>query len=109
MSLADQGQAGTCWSFSTAETLEGQNFLAGRPLVALSKEQIVDCDPLDCGVKGGWPHSAFDYLHTAGGLLAELVYPYCAGTGACGPCLAHGFNKSFCGGKFWCNQVRTQQ
>ena len=36
--VSDQGSAGTCWAFSTVENIEGQWFLKGNPLVALSGE-----------------------------------------------------------------------
>ncbi len=39
----------------------------------------------DCGVFGGWPYLALQYVIRAGGLPAEKDYPYCVGDGSCLP------------------------
>jgi hypothetical protein len=47
--------------------------LKGNPLTNISMEQIIDCDgttdPVDkhadCGVYGGWPFLAFEYVMRA--------------------------------------------
>lgn len=52
------------------ENLEGVNKVKGNDLTSLSVEQIVDCDGFaekdsdhaDCGVYGGWPYLAFEYV-----------------------------------------------
>jgi hypothetical protein len=51
----------------------------------------------DCGVFGGWPYLAYQYVIHVGGLNSEQAYPYCVGTGQCYPCMAPGFNKTLCG------------
>lgn len=106
--VRDQGSVGTCWAFSTVQNAAGQAYLAGqRPLTELAPEQLNDCDPLDCGVFGGWPCRAMQYAIAVGGLMAEAKYPYCAGTGACYPCQAPGTNVSFCGpGPSYCNATQ---
>lgn len=103
--VKDQGEVGTCWAFSTVQNVEGQFFLKGNKLTNLSVEQVVDCDGTkdpktdnaDCGVYGGWPYLAFQYIINAGGLVAESNYSYCSGTGACQPCEGIGYNKTACG------------
>ena len=55
------------------QNIEGQYKLKGNPLTNLSVEQIVDCDGTfdikdshsDCGVFGGWPFLAFEYVMRA--------------------------------------------
>jgi len=96
-SVKDQGTVGTCWAFSTSENIEGQWFLANHTLVSLSQEQLSDCDPYDCGVFGGWPCRAYQYVMDVGGLMSEEQYPYCVGDGSCYPCPLAGWNKTFCG------------
>ncbi|XP_013393976.1 cathepsin L1 [Lingula anatina] len=116
--VKDQGAAGTCWAFSTIENLEGQWAMKGKPLTSLSVEQVVDCDgtgdPVlghgDCGVFGGWPYLAYQYIKKAGGIESEESYPYCAGgggaPGTCEVCPPPGYNNTLCGPPVWfCNMT----
>ena len=56
--------------------------LKGNPLTNLSIEQIVDCDGSfkastgqgDCGVFGGWPFLAFEYIKNAVILFYEYFF-----------------------------------
>ena len=43
--VKNQGQCGSCWTFSTTETLESAWALAGYGLIELAPQQIVDCSP----------------------------------------------------------------
>jgi len=105
--VKNQGSAGTCWAFSAVQNIEGQWFLSGHSLVALSVEEVVECDYFDCGVFGGWPSSAFKWIIGHGGLETEAQYPYCCGgttSNVCYPCMAQPFNASYCGsGPEYCN------
>jgi cathepsin F len=94
--VKDQGTVGSCWAFSTVGNLEGQHFLSTNASEQLSEEFLVDCDDKDCGVFGGWPYSAYQYVMEAGGIPSEVDQPYCSGTGGCYPCMAN-MNKTFCG------------
>ncbi|XP_035679889.1 cysteine proteinase 1-like [Branchiostoma floridae] len=118
--IKDQGSAGSCWAFSTIENLEGQWFLAKHPLTNLSVEQVVDCDDntdpktgnADCGVFGGWPYLAFQYIKRVGGIEKEEDYPYCSGLGGekgtCFPCPAPAYNASMCGPAVsYCNETES--
>jgi cathepsin F len=91
--VQDQGTVGTCWAFSTIGNIEGVWFLNNHTLTKLSEEYIVDCDGThdeshaDCGVFGGWPYLAYDFVIKSGGVPTEDAYPYCSGTGDCYPCM----------------------
>ncbi len=90
---ADQGSVGSCWAFSTVGNLEGVWYLATKKLTSLSAEFLVDCDDKDCGVFGGWPYLAMEYIESRNGIPSNAAYPYCSGTGDCYPCMA---NKNRC-------------
>lgn len=104
--VKDQGMVGTCWAFSAVQNLESAYRLKGNKLTSLSVEQIVDCDGFstgdnehaDCGVYGGWPYLAFEYVKKAGGIESEDDYSYCAGVKKpCLPCSPPGYNRTECG------------
>lgn len=113
-SVKDQGSVGSCWAFSTVQNIEGQWAMAGNKLTSLSAEQLVDCDDtydpknlhMDCGVFGGWPYLAYQYIMKTGGLESESSYPYCSGMGTCFPCVPRGWNNTRCGPPpIYCNDT----
>jgi len=79
----NQGQCGSCWAFSTTESIESMCFLSGKALIELSMQQIVDCDTSDDGCNGGDPPTAYAYVISAGGLESLADYPYTAEDGYC--------------------------
>jgi hypothetical protein len=87
--VKDQGQCGSCWSFSTTGAVEGAWFVAGNPLVALSEEELVQCDTgADEGCDGGLMDNAFEFIMKIGGITSEELYPYVSGNGTTGSCKA---------------------
>eukprot|EP01134_Creolimax_fragrantissima_P002070 CFRG2070T1 len=109
--IRNQGQAGSCWSFSAVEAMEGAHFLKHNVLNELSPEFLVECDPRDCGVFGGWPYNAYEFSMSEGGVPAEKDIPYCAGGGqeSCIPCMAPHYNTTMCGKHkdLYCNHKRN--
>jgi len=81
--IYNQLQCGSCWAFSTTESIESQNFIAGNTLTSLSMQQIVDCDTNDDGCNGGDPPTAYQYVISAGGLETYADYPYTGQDGQC--------------------------
>ena len=73
--VKNQGQCGSCWTFSATGSMEGQYALKTGKLLSFSESQIVDCDETDAGCGGGFIDDAFKYIIT-NGIENEKSYPY---------------------------------
>ena len=89
-SVKDQGQCGSCWSFSSIGNIEGQWFLAGHPLHSLSEQMLVSCDNIDDGCDGGTMDSAYSWIihSNNGSVYTDASYPYVSGDGSVPACSA---------------------
>jgi len=87
--VKDQGNCGSCWSFSATGALEGAHFLKYSKLNSYSEQHLVSCDTVDSGCNGGLMDNAFSWVKKNGGICSEADYPYTSGTtGQSGTCSA---------------------
>lgn len=83
--VKDQGQCGSCWSFSSTGALEGSYKINNvGPLTSFSEQQLVDCAGSygNDGCNGGLMDDAFEYWESNKAML-EADYPYTAQDGNC--------------------------
>ena len=81
--VKDQGQCGSCWSFSSTGSMEGVHAIATGNLVSLSEQNLIDCvkgGQYTCDT-GGEMQDAFQYVISNGGIDTEASYPYCTCSG----------------------------
>jgi len=80
--VKNQGQCGSCWSFSTTGNIEGVWAINHGQLISLSEENLVACVP-NQGCSGGSMDTAWQWLLSSqsGGITGEANFPYVSGAG----------------------------
>ena len=92
-SVKDQGQCGSCWTFSSTGAVEGAWAISQGKLIDLSEQELVDCATGisygSHGCSGGQMEGAFKYIIEYGQCSASS-YPYTSGVtktgGTCQKC-----------------------
>ena len=88
--VKDQGQCGSCWTFSSTGAMEGAWAISKGQLIDLAEQELVDCAGLkygSMGCNGGQMEGAFKFI-IENGQCAASSYPYTAKDGTCHSCSA---------------------
>jgi len=83
--IQNQGQCGSCWAFTTGDSVSGLWSIKTGMLFPVSVQEIVDCSGAEGneGCNGGLMTNAFQWIIDNGGICDWQEYQYTAQTGTC--------------------------
>lgn len=88
--VKNQGQCGSCWTFSAIGAVEGAYKLATGVLKTFSEQNMLDCTyetmyPGYDGCSGGWYYDAYQWIMDNAHLSREINWPYMERDEYCDP------------------------
>ncbi|KAK8799490.1 hypothetical protein WA158_006039 [Blastocystis sp. Blastoise] len=84
--VKDQGDCGSCWSFSVTGAVESAYYQKKNEMIEFSEQELIDCSKIapyhNNGCQGGCTDHGMEYV-TDNGLCSEKDYPYTAKDNEC--------------------------
>eukprot|EP01091_Cochliopodium_minus_P017683 TRINITY_DN698_c0_g1_i1.p1 TRINITY_DN698_c0_g1~~TRINITY_DN698_c0_g1_i1.p1 ORF type:complete len:537 (+),score=116.43 TRINITY_DN698_c0_g1_i1:204-1613(+) len=85
--IKDQGDCGSCWSFSATGAVESAHFIKNSRMVTASEQYLLDCtwEVSNAACNGGWPFASYDYVlkHNNASWPSEKDYRYLMNPSIC--------------------------
>merc|ERR1719183_1132511 len=81
--IQDQGQCGSCWSFSSCCAMEGIDQITNGTLRKFAEQQLVSCVKLCFGCNGGNFNTVFGNYAKKNAMYAEADWAYTGTNGTC--------------------------
>merc|ERR1711990_1286926 len=81
--VQDQGQCGSCWSFSSCAAMEGIDKITNGTLRKFAEQQLVSCVTLCFGCNGGNFNTVFGNYAKKHAMYLESQWAYTATNGTC--------------------------
>jgi len=73
--IYQQGSCGSCWAFAAIAVAERRYWKLFGKRIYLSQQELLDCERVSGGCKGGLPHAAMDYMYHYD-ISQASQYPY---------------------------------
>jgi len=102
--IMNQAKCGSCWAFAGSEAFSDRVCIAtnGEINEPLSPQELISCDTLNSGCRGGHINYTWSYIETDG-LVSDACFPYVNGPGG----NSSACNRTCANGDSWTSHYAT--